>query len=237
MLAAQKLGGLAKDDRGTQIHQLVGHIPDHAVGGHAAGGVGSTALDGHDDLRDIHRLPLQTGDLDDQFAGKVGAQLDGLADAAQLLNVDDLHVLAGGRQLPVHPLVVGAFAAEADDQDGTDVGAHAKADEGVGDPLQIRRHLAAPLMMQVGDGALHLMADGVGHIVGAGHTGDHSNIVACADFSVGAHIAHKLHDELLLTCLPWPSHRGRAYCPDCGRVHTRLCGCLGWQCRSLRRIC
>ena len=111
MLAADELGGLAEDDGGPKVHQLVGHIADHAVGSHAAGGVGRAALDGHDDVGHIHRLALQAGGLDDQAAGDVGAGLDGLGHAAQLLDVDDLHMLAGGGDLLDHALMVGAFAA------------------------------------------------------------------------------------------------------------------------------
>ena len=59
MLAADELGGLAEDDGGPKVHQLVGHIADHAVGGHAAGGVGRAALDGHDDV--VTMLETSTG--------------------------------------------------------------------------------------------------------------------------------------------------------------------------------
>ena len=69
----------------------------------------------HNDLGNIHRLALQAGNFNDKLAGNIGAQLDRLADAAQLLNVDDLHMLAGSAQLFVHALVVGAFTAKAYD--------------------------------------------------------------------------------------------------------------------------
>ena len=52
----------------------------------------------------------------------ISCQLDRLADAAQLLNVDDLHMLAGSAQLFIHALVVGAFTAKAYDQDSANVG-------------------------------------------------------------------------------------------------------------------
>ena len=39
ILTSQELGGFSKYYSGTQIYQLVRYIADHAVGGHAGGGI------------------------------------------------------------------------------------------------------------------------------------------------------------------------------------------------------
>lgn len=58
MLPAQELRRLAKDHRCAQVHQLIRHIADHAVAGHAAGGIAGAALDRHGQFGDVRGFPL-----------------------------------------------------------------------------------------------------------------------------------------------------------------------------------
>lgn len=51
-------------------------------------------------------------------------------------------------------------------------------------------------MVQICNGTLYLVADGVGDVVGTGNAGDDGNIVARANFAVRAHITHKFHSSL-----------------------------------------
>ena len=100
-------------------------------------------------------------------------------------------MLAGGFDFVIHPLVVCALAAQAHDEDGTGVGAFAQRDQGVRDPLQVWRHLAAALMMQISHAALDLAADGLSHIVGAGDAGNDRHKIPGTYLSVGTDIAVK----------------------------------------------
>ena len=77
MLAAEELGRLAENDRAAQIDQLIRHIADHRVGGHAGSGVRCAALDRHDNVGNIHRLALLRGNLLHQLLRRVDARLDG----------------------------------------------------------------------------------------------------------------------------------------------------------------
>ncbi len=148
------------------------------------------ALDGHDDVGHVHGLALLAGNCHHQSAGKVGARTDGFGDTAQRLDTDDFHRLARDAQLTVHALGVGTLAAQADNQKGDYVGTVPETDQGFGHPVQIGRHLAAAMMVQVGYDALHLAADGLGNVVGAGDAGKHGHKVARAELSVGARISH-----------------------------------------------
>ena len=185
VFAAQELGGLTEYHGGAQVDQLVGHVADDAVGGHAGGGVGGAALDGHDHVGDVDRLTLHTGDLHHQLLSRVDAGLNGSGGAAQLLDTDLLYRLAGGFQFCHQTGGVGAFAAEAHHQAGGHVGTLAQADESVGDPLQVTGQLAAALVMVEANGALNLALNGLAHIVGTDNAGYDGNQVAAAVTAVG----------------------------------------------------
>ncbi|MPM27263.1 hypothetical protein SDC9_73773 [bioreactor metagenome] len=219
MFAAQKLRGLAEDDCRAQVHQLIRHIADHAVGGHAGGGVGRAALNGHGYPADVNRAALEPRNFHYQLLRGVDALLDGGAHAAQLLNADDLHRLARFPDLRHQPLMIGSLAAEADYQRRADVGAAAQADQRFGHLIQVGRELAAALMMEIAHRSCNLTHNGRGHISGTGYAWNDGNHIAAAHLSVRADIAHKL---IAHPVPPWPEDlRARACCPDYGRGHIR----------------
>ena len=221
MLAAQKLRRLAKHDRRTEIHQLVGHIAHDAVGGHAGGGVRSAAFDGHGDVVDADRLALDTADEHYQLLRGIDTGLDGGADTAQFLNADDADGFPRLADLSGQPLVVGALAAEAHHQDRCHIGAFAQRDERFGDTVEVRRKLAAALVVEVAHCPGYLPHDGRGHVSGTGHAGHDGHMVPTSDLSIRADISHKFirHDNFPPVLAGRP---GRAGCRGSGYGHDRL---------------
>ena len=80
--------------------------------------------------------------------------------------------------------MVRALAAQADDQRRAHVRALAQVGQHIGHAMQIERQLAAALMMEIADRALHLPADRLADIVGADDTRNDSNQIAGAEFTV-----------------------------------------------------
>ena len=212
MLAAEKLRRLAKDDGCAQVHQLIGNIADHAVGGHARGGVGAAAFDGHGEVGNIRFLALHAGNGHCQPLRGVDARLNGAGSAAQLLHADNFHGLARRAQLFKHALVIGALAAEADDQRRADVRAFAEVNQHVRHAPQIQRQLATSLMMAIADRPLHLAADRLRDIVGADDAGNYGHKISRAEFSVRPPVAK---ERISHGARPPSGRRAREALPGC----------------------
>ena len=191
MLAAEELGGLAEDNRRAQIHQLIGHIADHAVRRHAGSRIRCAALDGHDHVRNIRLFALLNRDFLHKALCSVNARLNRAGGAAQFLNADDLARLAAGADLINDALSIRTLAAKAHHQRRAHIRALAEVRERIGHALKVNRQLTAALMMEIAHSALHLAADGLRNIVRADDARDHGHEVSRAVFAVLTAIAHK----------------------------------------------
>ena len=213
VLSAEEFGRFAEDDGRTEVNELVCHVADDTVGGHAGGRIRAAALDGHGQIGNIAGLALLAGDLHDKALCRVHAGLDTGGCAAELLNVDDLTRLAAGLNGLIDALMIGSLAAEAHDQRRADVCAQAEINENLRHTLEVRRQLAAALMMEVTDSALDLAADRLRHIVCTDGRRNDGDQISCAELSVRSSVALECiaHDASLLT-----DRRGREAPSCCG---------------------
>ena len=218
MLAAEEFGRFTEDDGRTEVNELVCHVTDDTVGGHAGGRIRAAALDGHGQVGDVAGLALLAGDLHDKALCRVHTGLNARRRSAKLLNVDDLTRLAAGLDCLIDALMVGTLAAEAHDQRRADVCAQAEINENLRHTLEVRRQLAAALMMEVTDSALDLAADRLRHIVCTDGRRNDGDQISCAELSVRSSVALECiaHDASLLT-----DRRGREAPSCCGYGHIR----------------
>ena len=86
VLGAVDLGGLAERHGAALAHQHVGRAAQSGVGCDAAPSVGATTLQGHHELGSRHRLTPELCGPGQQAGHRPGAYLDGLQQAAFLLN-------------------------------------------------------------------------------------------------------------------------------------------------------
>ena len=213
MLAAEEFGRFTEDDGRTEVNELVCHVTDDTVGGHAGGRIRAAALDGHGQIGNIAGLALLAGNLHDKALRRVHTGLNAGGGAAELLNVDDLTRLAAGLDGLIDALMIGSLAAEAHDQRRADVCAQAEINENLRHTLEVGRQLAAALMMEVADGALDLAADRLRHVVCTDGRRNDSDQISCAELSVRSSVALECiaHDTPLLT-----DRRGREAPSCCG---------------------
>ncbi len=86
MLGAVNLRRLGEDRRAALSHQQIGSDAERRVGGHAAIAVGATAIGAQHQVRGRQSRALHVVDLRQQLGHRLDAGLDGLADAAALLD-------------------------------------------------------------------------------------------------------------------------------------------------------
>ena len=196
MLAAEELGRFSEDDRCSKVYQMICHIADHAVAGHTARGIAGAALDRHDNLTHICFGTLHAGDLNDKLSGNIRTGLNCFGNTAEFLDMDDLYRLSGCLQFLVHAFMVGALAAERDNQNCPDIRTLAKGDQRFRDPIKIRRQLAASLMMQVDNGSLNFMGNRIRHIIGTCHRRNDGNIISGSHRPIRSAIAIPFHSFL-----------------------------------------
>ena len=148
MLCADKLGSLSENNRTSQIDDFIGHIADDTIRCQTAGRIGSAALNSHHIVGDIHRLTLHPRYLHRKLLSRPDTFGNGVCHAAKLLNTDHFHRLSGSLNRFIQPFNIRAFTAQADDQHCAHIRMKSQPDQCIRHPLQIRRKLAAALMVE-----------------------------------------------------------------------------------------
>ena len=80
--------------------------------------------------------------------------------------------------------MISTLATQADDQRRAYIRALAQIGQHVGHALEVKRQLAAALMMEIADRTLHLTADRLSDVVCADNARDNGNQIAGSEFTV-----------------------------------------------------
>ena len=218
VLGPHRLRRLGEHDRGAGLDEQVGGAAERGVGGDAAPGVRAPAFEAHDQLGDRDLLAL----LQLEFRGKSGRSrthgVEGRGHATVLLDAEELDRPAGRTDLLHERLGDVRLATEAHEQRGAHVRVPADAGEHPTRHLEVVAHLRAAVLVgeerELGALTVEALHDGVG----ADHGGNHRDVVAHADRSVGATVAgERPAHQSTPTEMPRTSHRWKnRYIPITG---------------------
>lgn len=192
VLGAKELGRLAQHGGGTMVDEPVGDLADQRIGAKAARGVGAAAVGAEDELGDVSGLADAPVRLGDHLAGKARTLFDRPDGAADLLDDQGLDGLVGALANRVdHDVVLAALAAQGDANDAIDVRVRSVACQGGNGHLLVAVDLRAAILVVEGDAALDRVRDSFRGVGGADARGKDQDVVADADATVRATVAHE----------------------------------------------
>ena len=193
MLSADPLDGLAHHGGGAEVHEPVAQFADRRVRCQAGGGVGTAALDTHEEFGDIEEFLLLEACLCSHVSGSSGGLLDGFEGAAFILDAEGDNGLGSHLlDLLAQFLMSDRLTAEADDDDAVYVRVAGKAGEDLLAHRRVVRDIGAPGVEDDVHRAPDMACDDAARLGTTGTTRQDEDVVADARAAFGAAVAPEL---------------------------------------------
>ena len=209
MFPADPLDGLTHHGGGAEIDETVAQLTDRRVGRNAGSGVGTAALDAHEEFGDVEEFLLLKAGFRRHVSGRAGRLFDGLQCAALVLDTEGDDRFGGHLlDLRFEFLVPDRLAAEADDDDAVDVRVAGKAGQDLLAHLRVVRDVGAAGVEDDVDRAPHLARHDAAGFGTAGTTGQDEDVVPDAGPAFRAAVAPEfepfvgLHDREVGSLFP-----------------------------------
>ena len=209
MFPADPLDGLTHHGGGAEVDETVAQLTDRGVGRDAGGGIGTAALDAHEEFGDVEEFLLLKAGFRRHVSGRAGRLFDGLQCAALVLDTEGDDRFGGHLlDLRFEFLVPDRLAAEADDDDAVDVRVAGKAGQDLLAHLRVVRDVGAAGVEDDVDRAPHLARHDAAGFGTAGTTGQDEDVVPDAGPAFRAAVAPEfepfvgLHDREVGSLFP-----------------------------------
>jgi len=192
MLRSHHLGRFSEDTTAASLDEDVTGCPDARVRSQTRGGVGCPALDADQQLRIVGLLAAHARGIDKHLTSQSGALRQSSAGPSQLMDDNLVDALSCGGDA-LYYVIDGSFAAKAYQQHTGQIGIAAKGNQGAVDHLHVGLTLATALLVYEEGAFGKVSGNPLGHVVGAGHCRDNSDVVSGADGTIRAGITPKAH--------------------------------------------